>query len=340
VKEGRFVVVSTRVLSPEAMARAASRFDFRVAPEPDADTLRGLLRDAHAVIARDDLPHDLCEHAPGLLMVARHGVGLDVVPMQACAQHQVLVTNVPGGNARSVAEFAVTRMLMLARAQHRVDADLRSEGWDATRRWHSGLPVELGARRAGILGYGAIAAALAAILHHGFGMEVWVHTRDPARLPDWARPASRDEIARGCHFVLPCVALTPQTRGLVDAGFLDAMRPDAWLVNISRGEVVDQEALIARLRAGAIAGAALDVVQERRLPPGHPLLALPNVLVSPHLAGHTADANLRNGLSALDSLEALLLRGELPALAVNAEAAWPGVRARRDALLAAGGRAA
>ncbi|MFJ1298400.1 NAD(P)-dependent oxidoreductase [Pseudomonadota bacterium AL_CKDN230030165-1A_HGKHYDSX7] len=331
MKSQRYVVVSTRALAPEVEARARELFDFRVAPDPGQAVLRASLRDAHAVIARDDLPEDLCAIAPGLIMVARHGVGLDVVPLAACTAHGVLVSNVPGGNARSVAEFAVMRMLMLARAQSRIDAAMREAGWEATRRQYSGQALDLHGRRAGILGYGAIAAALAPILHFGFGMEVWVSTRDPGLLPAWIVPATREALARECQFVLPCVALNAQTRGLVDAAFLKIMRPDAWLINVSRGEVIDQDALLARLRGGQLAGAALDVVRERCLEPDHPLLKLPNVLISPHLAGHTADANLRNGMSALDSLETMLRRGERPLLAVNADEAWPAAHARWQA---------
>ncbi|OZI53541.1 NAD(P)-dependent oxidoreductase [Bordetella genomosp. 5] len=331
MKAQPYVVVSTRALAPEAMTRARALFDFRVALDPGEASLRVALRDAHAVIARDDLPEDLCTLAPRLIMVARHGVGLDVVPLAACSEHGVLVSNVPGGNARSVAEFAVMRMLMLAREQSRIDAAMHEAGWDETRSRYSGRALELYGRRAGILGYGAIAAALAPMLHFGFGMEVYVSTRDPARLPAWVRPASPEALAQACQFVLPCVALNAQTRGLVDAAFLAAMRRDAWLVNVSRGEVIDQDALVERLRGGHLAGAALDVVRERRLDADHPLLKLPGVLVSPHLAGHTADANLRNGMSALDSLESVLLRGESPPLAVNAEQAWPAAHARWQA---------
>ena len=328
LKPGRYVVVSTRALASDVTARARALFDFRVAPDPGEASLRALLHDAHAVIARDDLPDDLCAIAPRLIIVARHGVGLDVVPLTACSAHGVLVSNVPGGNARSVAEFAVMRMLMLARHQPGVDAALREEGWEAARRQYSGRALDLHGRRAGILGYGAIAAALAPILHFGFGMEVQVCTREPARLPSWAAAVTKEALARTCQFVLPCVALNAQTQGLVDAAFLKAMRRDAWLINVSRGEIIDQDALVERLRGGHLAGAALDVVRERRLAPDHPLLSLPNVLISPHLAGHTADANLRNGMSALDSLESMLLRGEMPPLAVNAEQAWPAAHAR------------
>jgi phosphoglycerate dehydrogenase-like enzyme len=157
----------------------------------------------------------------------------------------------------------------------------------------------------------ALALGLTVIAHH-------------PRLPDdelsaaGAEPVSLDDLARRADFVTLHVPLTDATRGLVDAGFLRAMKPSAYLVNTARGAVIDQAALARALREGWIAGAAVDVVVPERLPPDHPLLGLPNLIVTPHVAYYSEESLLALGRLAAENVAAVLA-GTRPASTVNPE---------------------
>ncbi|MBP6813582.1 MAG: hypothetical protein KA169_01750, partial [Burkholderiaceae bacterium] len=158
---GRFEILNSPGHDPVSIGQAASGFD------------------PHALVVRDDLPEDICERAPSLLHVARHGVGLDVIPMAQCARHQVTVSNVPGGNAISVAEWCVAQMLALAHSLPQIGASMRERGWGATRTAFSGRAHDLSGRQVGLIGCGAIGSALARMLHFGFGVRVTAFVRSP-----------------------------------------------------------------------------------------------------------------------------------------------------------------
>ena len=149
------------------------------------------------------------------------------------------------------------------------------------------------------------------IARHGFGLEVIAHTRTPASLPPEVRPVAVDALVEQADVLVLCCPLTPQTTGLIDARRIARMKPGALIVNVARGAVVDDAALIAALRAGRITGAALDVFADQPLPADHPYLRLKSVIVTPHLAGITEESMIRMGSGA--AAEALrVLRGELP----------------------------
>ncbi len=330
-------VLSTRALSPAIAAALDQRFALRIAPAPLTEVIAQALRDfdPHAVIARDDLPVDACALAPSLLHVARHGVGLDVIPMAACARHGVTVSNVPGGNATSVAEWCVAQILALLHSLPQIGASMRSQGWAATRAAFSGRALDLAGRQVGLIGCGAIGTALGTMLHAGLGARVAAHTRTPARLPGFVQPMDFDACVAGADVLVPCVPLTDQTRGLISAQAIATMKPGALFVNASRGEVVDEAALVAALLSGRLGGAALDVITDRQGRQGTGLPELPNLVVTPHLAGHTADAAERNGRSVIEALDAVLLAGQRPRHLVD-ETAWAPMLARRARLLGAG----
>jgi len=327
------VLITKRLTEPVERA-LAERFEILNSPGHDPVSI-GLAAsgfDPHALVVRDDLPADICERAPSLLHVARHGVGLDVIPMAQCAHHQVTVSNVPGGNAVSVAEWCVAQMLALAHSLPQIGASMRERGWGATRTAFSGRAHDLSGRQVGLIGCGAIGGALARMLHFGFGVRVTAFVRSPDKLPahvqalDWQACVSQADV------LVPCVPLTDQTRGMVDAQAIAAMKPGAFLVNASRGEVIDEAALIDALRAGRLAGAALDVVADRQGQHGALPPALPNLVVTPHLAGHTTDAAARNGASVIRALEAVLLHAQAPEHLID-PTAWEPMLVRRQRLL-------
>ncbi|HEV7617676.1 MAG TPA: NAD(P)-dependent oxidoreductase [Burkholderiaceae bacterium] len=322
-------VLLTSMIAAASLAELQAAFEVAVAPDNALATLRALVCDAHAIVVRDYLPPDLCEHAPQLIAVARHGVGLDLIPVDACSAHGVAVSNVPGGNANSVVEYCVGAMLNLARKLHRADRTQRDIGWEAARRLATN-GLELRGRCAAIIGCGAIGSRLAHLLHAGFGMQIVVATRNAGAVPDFAQHLSIDQACSRADFLLPCVPATAQTHHMIDARRLASMRPEAFIVNASRGDVIDEAALTDALRTGRIAGAALDVLEAKVPSADHPLYGLDNVLLTPHIGGHTDDATLRNGMQVNADLRAVFA-GRQPGNLINPEI-WPHVLQRLGAL--------
>jgi D-3-phosphoglycerate dehydrogenase len=296
------------------------------APDASADTVRRLARDCDALITRSRLPDDIFETAPRLRAVMIHGTGTDLVPLASANAHGVAVANLPGGNAQSVAEYCAMAMLMLARNVFPITTAIRSQPWDQARALGA-RAHEIAGFTAGIVGVGEIGRRLARILRHGFGMRVMGNQRRLDQLPPEAEPAALDDLVKQSDFVVLTVPLTPETHHLFDRERIGAMKREAWLVNVGRGAVVDEAALVAALKDKRIAGAMLDVYEHYRIEPGHPLLALDNVVLTPHLAGMTRESRARMGAAAADNT-LRLLAGEAPHHFVNPEV-WSQFRARR-----------
>ena len=311
-----------RVLLSDSIAPAGEDLLAAVAevvraPNSAPETLRRMAGDADGVITRSKLPDDLFEAAPRVRGVVVHGTGTDLVPVERATAHGVMVANLPGINAQSAAEYCAMAMLMLARNIVGITSTLRSSAWDDARRLGSNAR-ELTGMTLGIVGVGAIGGRLAKIARHGFGMKVLGQQRRLDRLPAEAAPASLEDLLAQSDFVVLACPLTPQTRYLINRESLSRMKPTAWLINVGRGPVVQEEALIEALRAKRIAGAMLDVYEHYRLEPGHALFSLDNVILTPHLAAVTQEARARAGVAAADEM-LHILRGQRPRNLVNPE---------------------
>ncbi len=290
------------------------------------DALRALCREADAVIVRQKLPDDLVDHAPRLLAAVRHGTGVDMIPVEACTAQGVVVANVPGANADACAEFLIAQMLAVARHVEAMHAEHLAQGW-ATARRRTNDARELRGKTLGILGVGAIGTRLGDIAALGFRMQVLGHRRNPAGLPPHIHHAGLEEMFERSDYLALACPLTPETQGIVSAALLARMKPTAWLLNIARGPVVEEGALVEALLARRIGGAALDVYWEQPLPADHPLRGLDNVLLTPHGAGLSRESVTE--LSRVAAEETLrILRGERPVNLINPEA-WAAARARR-----------
>jgi D-3-phosphoglycerate dehydrogenase len=255
--------------------------------------------------------------------VTIHGSGTDLVPLASANAKGVLVANLPGENAQSVAEYCAMAMLMLARNVAAITTAIRTQPWDQARAL-SGSAREIAGLTAGIVGVGEIGKRVAKICRHGFGMRVLGSQRRMDRLPPEAEAADLDGLLAQSDFVVIACPLNPETHHLFNAARIAAMKRTAWLINVGRGPVIDEAALIEALRAKRIAGAMLDVYEHYRIAPGHPLFGLDNVVLTPHLAGSTRESRARTSVRAAD--ETLrMLAGERPRNLVNPEA-W---KARR-----------
>jgi len=298
------------------------------APEGSADTVRRLARDADALIIRSRLPDDIFDAAPRVSAVTIHGTGTDLVPLASATAHGVAVANLPGGNSQSVAEYCAMAMLMLARNVVAITTALKSKPWDEARLLGA-ESRELAALTAGIVGVGEIGRRLARILRRGFEMRVLGYQRRLDRLPADAEPAALDALVAQSDFVVVACPLTSETRHLFNRARIARMKPGAWLINVGRGPVVEEEALVEALRERRIAGAMLDVFEHYRIGQEHPLLSLDNAVLTPHLAGMTRDSRGRvSVLAAEDTLR--MLAGEAPRHLVNPEV-WKRFLERRSA---------
>jgi D-3-phosphoglycerate dehydrogenase len=289
-----------------------------LAPEGSPDTIRRLARESDGVIIRSKLPDDIFEAAPRLRAVTIHGTGTDLVPLASANARGVLVANLPGENAPSVAEYCVMAMLMLARNVAAITSAMRTQPWDQARALSSAAR-EIAGLTVGIVGVGEIGKRVARMCRHGFGMKVLGNQRRMDRLPPEAKGASLELLLQSSDFVVIACPLTPETQHLFNAARLSTMKPSAWLINVGRGPVVDEAALIEALRTKHLAGAMLDVYEHYRIAPGHPLFGLDNVILTPHLAGSTRESRARASVRAAD--ETLrMLAGEKPVNFVNPEA--------------------
>ena len=304
------VILSTHRLHPRAEALLDGHGELVVASGHDAATLAAEARDADVVIVRVPLPPELFERATKLRAAVRHGAGLDMVPMEAAAKAGVLVANVPGVNARTVAEHVFFAAMGLLRRFRVIDRDLRQQGWLAGRE-HTVRTSELAGKTIGVIGMGNIGRHVAAIGRNGFGLDILATSRSAQNLPEGVAFRNLDGLMAESDVVVICCPLTQETRGMIDARRIALMKPAAVIVNVARGPIIDDEALIEALRAGRIGGAALDVFATQPLPPDHPYLGFDNVIVTPHMAGVTEESMMRMGVGAAE--ETLrVLANELP----------------------------
>lgn len=310
-------ILLTLPVAPDVMDEYQNQAELVPAPGRSFDETREAARDCDAIVVRVPLPEDICEAAPSVRVIARHGAGLDMIPVEAATRARVPVVNVPGVNARSVAEHGIMQMLRLARCDHQVGQLTARQQWEDARgeAMNAG---ELGSRVVGIVGMGNVGRRLAAILHSGFGMKILSSDPDRTNWPDYVEGAAFEELLAESDFVVLCLPLTPSTRGMIDAAALRRMKSSAFLVNLARGGVTVEEDLADCVRDGTIAGAALDVFERQPLPTDHVFWKIPNVLVSPHVAGISKTSIRAMGMMAIGQCLDVL-RGDRPPHLVNRE---------------------
>jgi len=302
-------------IAAEGEAALSRTLQVVKSPDSSAETIRRLAKDADGIIIRSKLPDDIFEAAPRVKAVAIHGTGTDLVPVASATEHGVMVSNLPGINAQSVAEFVVMGMLMLARNVVAITASLRREPWDEARKLGIGS-MELDGRTVGIIGVGEIGRRVAKICRHGLGMQVFGFQRNLSRLPEGVKGISLENLLKESDFVVVACPLTPETKYLLSKKTLGLMKKTAWVINVGRGAVINEQDLMAALRDKSIAGAMLDVYEQYRLAPDHELFKLDNVILTPHLAGVTVAARGRASVAAAAEM-LRMLSGEPPLNLVN-----------------------
>jgi D-3-phosphoglycerate dehydrogenase len=244
---------------------------------------------------------------PRLKMVSVWGTGTDNIDLQAAGMRGITVCNTPGVNAFAVAEHTIALMLAVARKIPVIDREVKAG------RWPREMLTQLLGKTLGVFGMGTIGARVATV-GKALGMHVlgWSAQGDAGRIrAAGARPATKEEILTTADVISLHVRLSTETRGFLARKELAMLKPTAIVVNTGRGALIDRDALVAVLRDGAIAGAGLDVFHQEPVQPDEPILALPNVVLSPHNAGQTPEV-IRDGLlRAVANVEGFLRGGAM-----------------------------
>lgn len=306
-------VIITEFMDAPAVAVLKAKFDTTyddTLVDRRAEMLASLA-DCDALIVRNrtQVNAEVLAHAPKLKVVGRLGVGLDNIDMVACKARGVEVIPAIGANALAVAEYVIGTAMLLLRGTYMSTAAVADGKWP---RGPLSNGREIAGKTLGIVGFGGI-GQLTAKLAQAMGMQTIAH--DPmivADAPVWqahhTRCVSLDALLATSDVVTLHVPLLDATRNLINTTRLSLMKPDAILINTARGGIVDEAALAAALTSKKLGGAALDVFDEEPLKAGSPLAGCPNMILTPHIAGVTAEANTRVSSLIAERVAAFLQR--------------------------------
>ncbi len=308
----------TRPMTPAVEARAEAEFEVEIRSSTSPlsqDEMRWALEQYDVVVPTlgdqfsatvfADVP------APRCKLLANFGVGYNHIDVEAANAAGIAVTNTPGAVTDATADIAMTLLLSTARRAGEGERLVRSDAWQG---WHPTqmLGHHVTGKRVGIVGMGRIGQAIARRCHFGFGMQIAYQSRSAKQLDfDAEYFADLAALAASVDFLVLAVPGGAETRHLINATVLEAMNPAAILVNIARGEVVDEAALIAALQAGQIAGAGLDVYEFEPAVP-QALRDMENVTLLPHLGTATEEVRTSMGHMALDNVAAFVAGRDLP----------------------------
>ncbi len=308
----RIVVLDGATLNPgdNSWAPMESLGEFELhARSTESELAERLALADVAVVNKVRLSAETIANAPRLKFISVSATGFDCVDVKAAASRGIPVSNVPTYGTASVAQFTFALILELC---HRVglhDAAVHAGDWQKCESfsfWRT-PHLELDGLTLGVIGFGRIGQRVAH-LGHAFGMRVLAQSRDHSTTPQW-QPfewADRERIAAESDVISLNCSLNDETRGLVDATFLRRMKPAAFLINTSRGALVNEVALADALNAGQIAGAAVDVVSAEPIRADNPLLGARNLVMTPHMAWSTGAARRRMMQTTADNIRAFL----------------------------------
>jgi D-3-phosphoglycerate dehydrogenase len=274
------------------------------------EPLKEALRAADGCIVRSAtrITAYLLENPGKLRAIVRAGVGVDTIDVAAATRKGIVVMNTPGGNTFSTAEHTVSMMMALARHIPSADLSLHQGKWERSKF----MGTQLAGKTLGVVGLGRIGREVA---RRAAGLDMKVIGFDPFLAPERAAQlgieavADIEQLLPRCDFLTVHTPLTDETRNLIDVSRLAKMKMGARVINCARGGIINEEALVEALKSGHLAGAALDVYVQEPLPADHPLLKLPNVVLTPHLGASTVEAQVSVALEAAQLLVDFLQKG-------------------------------
>jgi (S)-sulfolactate dehydrogenase len=304
-------IIIPDLMLPEPLERLRAVHDVLYDPSlvNQRAKLVEVVRDADCIIVRNrtQVRGDLLDAMARCKVVGRLGVGLDNIDVDKCKARGIQVVPAIGANARSVAEYVVTAAMMLLRGAYQATDEVAEGKWPRQAMTEG---RELYGRTLGIIGFGSI-GQVTGKLAQAMGVRVVGYDRNSARdarkAPDLdCELLSLDQLLETSDVVSLHIPLTPETRGLIGAERIARMKPGSVLVNTARGGIVDESALAGALRRGHLRGATIDVFETEPLGAESVLAGVPNLLLTPHIAGVTSDSELRVGNLIADKVLALL----------------------------------
>jgi D-3-phosphoglycerate dehydrogenase len=273
--------------------------------------------DCDAILARTaPFPKEVMEAGKKLKVIARHGVGCDNIDVKTATERGIYVTFTPEANANSVAEYTIGMIIALARYFLPGDKATRSGNWELRNKFPA---IDLAGKTLGLVGAGRVGTMVAKKAFFGLEMNVLVYDpyiKEIKGVPEAKITQDREAIFRESDFVSLHVPATPETKGLIGKKYFEMMKPGAFLVNAARGEIVNEKEMYEILKAGRIAGAALDVYDPEPPLADNPLYGLENVILSPHNAALTREAMARMAVGAAMGIDDVL-SGRTPAWPFN-----------------------
>ena len=311
--------MAPRVLISDALSPAAVQIfkdrgvevDFQPNLGKDKEKLAAAIDgfDGLAIRSATKVTAKLLEQAKGLKVIGRAGIGVDNVDIPAATARGIIVMNTPFGNSITTAEHAITLMLSLARQIPEADSSTRAGKWEKNKF----LGVEIFSKTLGVIGCGNVGSIVA---DRAIGLKMKVIAYDPFLSAERAldlgvEKVELDELWKRADFITLHTPLTDRTRNIINADTLKLTRKGVRLINCARGELVDEAALVAALKSGHVAGAAIDVFPEEPPPADSPLFGLPNVVCTPHLGASTLEAQENVALQVADQMSEYLLRGAI-----------------------------
>lgn len=315
----KVLVADAIALDNLAPLRDDPRFELTARPGLKGEDLASAIAEADAVLVRSatKITRESLARADRLKVIGRAGVGVDTIDVDAATERKIPVLTAPGGNTISAAELTMALLLSLARKVPAADRSMRAGEWD--KKSFSG--IELYGKTLGLVGAGRIGSQVAKRAR-AFGMNIVVYdpylTTAKARELD-AELLTLDSVLARADVLSVHVPLTDATKGLLGPAQFAKMKRSVIVLNVARGGVVDETALLAALQGKGIAGAALDVFETEPLQADHPFRTLPNVVLTPHLGASTSEAQEKVAIEIAEAVRDALLHGDV-ARAVNAEA--------------------
>ncbi|KAF2009612.1 phosphoglycerate dehydrogenase [Aaosphaeria arxii CBS 175.79] len=313
-------------VSPDGLALLKGQFDVDEKKGLSPEELKSIISDYEALIVRSEtkVTAELLEAATKLKVVARAGVGVDNVDVGSATKHGIIVVNSPSGNINAAAEHTIALLMAVARNVGDADASIKAGKWERGRL----VGVEAKGKTLGIIGLGKVGLTVARIAN-GLGMRLIAY--DPYANPNLAAAASVTlrtslaEILKEADFLTLHTPLIASTRGMIGKAELATMKPTARILNVARGGMIDEDALLEALNAGTIGGAGIDVFTSEPPQPDSSatrLIAHPKVVATPHLGASTREAQENVSIDVCEQVVSIL-NGDLPRSAVNAPIILP-----------------
>lgn len=294
-------VLLSKAINPAGMKVLEGKVEPVILSYFNVETIKKMVADVEGIILRTNIKitGDIIDAAPNLKVISRTGAGVDNVDVTAATKKGILVCHAPSVNSISVAEHALALMMAMAKQLKVVDQSVHADNWKIR---YASKVVDLEGKTLGLVGKGHIGSLLAKKCRLAFNMKVIAYDPYVKEAEEVELCSSLDQLFSQSDFISIHVPYTKETHHLIDDRLLSLMKPDSYLINTSRGSVVDEKALIEALKNASIAGAGLDVFEKEPPSPDNPLLKFENVITTPHSAGLNRDCERKLAIEAAQAM--------------------------------------